>query len=113
MLNYRQLYYFWHVAKAGSISRAAQRLHLTPQTISGQIAELEQSLGVALFHRLGRRLELTVAGDLALSQANDIFLLGSELEQALRRGAAEQVFQVGITDAVPRSIAFQLRNNFV
>ena len=37
MLNYKQLYYFWNVAKAGSITRAAERLHLTPQTISGQI----------------------------------------------------------------------------
>ena len=40
MLNYKQLYYFWNVAKAGSITRAAEHLHLTPQTISGQISEL-------------------------------------------------------------------------
>ncbi len=31
MLNYKQLYYFWNVAKAGSITRAAERLHLTPR----------------------------------------------------------------------------------
>ena len=41
MLNYKQLYYFWQVAKLGGITRAAEQLHLTPQTLSGQIAELE------------------------------------------------------------------------
>ena len=40
MLNYKQLY--WHVARSGGVTRAAQQLHLTPQTISGQVAELEQ-----------------------------------------------------------------------
>jgi len=59
MLNYKQLYYFWHVARCGSVTQAAEQLHLTPQTISGQVAELEQSLGVALFNRVGRRLVLT------------------------------------------------------
>lgn len=110
MLNYKQLYYFWNVAKVGSITRAAERLHLTPQTISGQISELEHALGLDLFRRVGRRLELTAAGTLALSQANEIFLLGNELERSLRRGASkgEQSFLVGITDAVPKSIAFQL-----
>ncbi|MBC7211265.1 MAG: LysR family transcriptional regulator, partial [Pseudomonas sp.] len=37
MLNYRQLHYFWAVAKTGSIARASEQLNLTPQTISGQI----------------------------------------------------------------------------
>ena len=38
MLNYRQLHYFWVVAKTGSIVRACDQLNLTPQTISGQIS---------------------------------------------------------------------------
>ena len=62
MLNYKQLHYFWAVAKAGSIVRASERLHLTPQTLSGQIGLLEEALGVALFLRVGRRLELTETG---------------------------------------------------
>ena len=49
MLNYKQLYYFWNVAKVGSITRAAERLHLTPQTISGQISEFERALGATCF----------------------------------------------------------------
>lgn len=110
MLNYKQLYYFWNVAKWGSITRAAERLHLTPQTISGQLSELEQSLGTDLFRRTGRRLELSAAGSLALSHAEEIFQIGNELEQSLRSGAAsnEPLFRVGIADAVPKSIAYQL-----
>lgn len=56
MLNYRQLHYFWVVAKTGSIVRACEQLNLTPQTISGQISLLEQTFGIALFQRVGRQL---------------------------------------------------------
>lgn len=110
MLNYKQLYYFWNVAKAGSITRAAERLHLTPQTISGQLAELERALNTDLFRRIGRRLELTAAGKLALSHADEIFQIGNELEQMLLSGAGsrEQSFRVGVADAVPKSLAYQL-----
>ncbi|KPY37173.1 LysR family transcriptional regulator [Pseudomonas savastanoi pv. retacarpa] len=44
MLNYRQLHYFWVVAKTGSIVRACEQLNLTAQTVSGQISLLEASL---------------------------------------------------------------------
>jgi LysR family transcriptional activator of nhaA len=110
MLNYKQLYYFWNIAKAGSITRAAERLHLTPQTISGQLAELERALATNLFRRIGRRLELTSAGKLALSHADEIFQIGNELEQSLRSGAAsgELSFRVGVADAVPKTLAYQL-----
>ncbi|MEJ2794751.1 transcriptional activator NhaR [Iodobacter sp. LRB] len=108
MLNYKQLYYFWNVAKAGSITRAAEQLHLTPQTISGQLAELERSLGADLFRRTGRRLELTPAGEMANEHAREIFQIGNELEQTLKRGSTEQSFRVGVADAVPKSIAYQL-----
>lgn len=84
MMNYKQLRYFWAVAKTGSIVRACEQLNLTPQTISGQIGLLEKTLGVELFRRAGRRLELTETGQLALSYAEEIFQVGGELEEALR-----------------------------
>ena len=61
-LNFKHLRYFWMVAKSGSIARASERLHLTPQAISGQLTEFAQSLNVTLFRRSGRGLELTDAG---------------------------------------------------
>lgn len=110
MINYKQLHYFWAVAKAGSIARAGRQLHLTPQTISGQIGLLEESLGMPLFRRVGRGLEMTETGLLALTYAEDIFQAGSELEEALRGRSTERprLFRVGIADVVPKSIAYRL-----
>lgn len=110
MLNYRQLHYFWAVAKAGSIIRASERLNLTPQTLSGQIGLLEETLGVALFLRVGRRLQLTETGRLTLSYADELFQIGNDLEVALHSRPEDRSiqFRVGIDDAVPKSIAYRL-----
>jgi len=110
MLNYKHLYYFRTVAKTGAINRAAEKLHLTPQTLSGQISSFEERLGVALFRRSGRRLELTDAGRTALTYADDIFHVGAELEEALQNRLAARVhpFRVGIADVVPKATAYQL-----
>lgn len=109
-LNYKHLRYFWMVAKAGSIARASEQLHLSPQSISGQLTTLEAALGVSLFQRVGRQLELTETGRRALSYADDIFTLGDELLDMLRDPPAEQVllFRVGVADVVPKSVAFRL-----
>lgn len=109
-MNFKHLHYFWTVARSGSVVRASERLHLTPQTISAQIKLLEQSLDATLFRPAGRGLELTEAGRLALSYADEIFALGDELEAALasRRGALALPFRVGITDVVPKALAYRL-----
>ena len=110
MINYKHLHYFWMVAKEGGIARASERLHLTPQTISGQLSLLEDSLGEALFNRVGRNLELTETGRLTLSYADEIFSLGGELEEMLHNLPEDRplVFKVGVTDVVPKSIAYRL-----
>jgi LysR family transcriptional regulator, transcriptional activator of nhaA len=110
MLNYKQLHYFWQVARAGSIARASEQLDLTPQTLSGQIGLLENSLEATLFKRVGRGLELTETGRLALSYADEIFEIGAEMEQALSGGTVKQVatFRVGIADVMPKSIVYRL-----
>lgn len=110
MLNFKHLYYFLAVAKAGAINRAAEKLHLTPQTLSGQLTLFEKRLGVMLFRRTGRRLELTEAGHLAFSYADEIFQVGSELEDSLRNRHDERpfLFRVGIADVIPKSIAYRL-----
>lgn len=110
-MNYKHLHYFMQVAKTGSVLGAAERLHVTPQTISGQIQLLEDQLGTALFGKSGRGLVLTEAGRLALGYAEDIFSLGAELEQAVRehpnsRPALE--FRIGVADALPKPIAYRL-----
>jgi len=110
MINYKHLHYFWMVANTGSIARASEKLHLTPQTISGQLSLLEENLGESLFSRVGRHLELTEAGRLVLSYAEDIFSLGGELEEMLQNlpQGRPLVFKVGVADVVPKSIAYRL-----
>ena len=110
-MNFKHLHYFWRVAKAGGVARASEQLHLTPQTISGQIGLLEDALGTPLFAKKGRNLELTDAGRLALGYAQDIFALGSELEESLRNypaGGRPVEFRVGVAEAVSKTIAYRL-----
>jgi len=108
--NYNHLYYFWTVAREGGVGKAAEVLHLTPQTISGQLRVLEQNLGASLFARSGRRLVLTDTGRLALSFAEEIFRLGAEMTEALRgRSSGRPLqFSVGVVDVVPKAVAYRL-----
>jgi LysR family transcriptional activator of nhaA len=110
MVNYKHLHYFWVVAKEGSIARASERLHLTPQTISGQLSLLEEYLGISLFSRVGRNLALTETGRLVLSYADEIFSLGGELEELVHQLPASlpQTLRVGVVDVVPKSIAHRI-----
>ncbi|MEW6370216.1 MAG: transcriptional activator NhaR [Pseudomonadota bacterium] len=107
--NFRHLHYFWVVAKEGSITRAAERLGLAVQTVSSQITLLEQSVGKALFTQQGRRLTLTEAGRLALSFADQIFLLGEQMQEALdEAGSLRTRLTVGIADSLPKLTAYRL-----
>ncbi|HEX2531492.1 MAG TPA: transcriptional activator NhaR [Burkholderiaceae bacterium] len=109
-LNFRHLYYFWVVAKEGSITRAAERLGVAVQTISAQLALLEQSIGKSLLAPQGRRLTLTEAGRMALNYADQIFLLGEQMQDALSASDIERTMRltVGISDSLPKLIASRL-----
>jgi LysR family transcriptional activator of nhaA len=107
--NFRHLYYFWVVAKEGSVTRAAERLGLAVQTVSTQLTLLEQSVGKALFTQQGRRLVLTEAGRLALNYADQIFLLGEQMQEALgETDSARTRLTVGISDSLPKLTAYRL-----
>ena len=110
-MNFKHLHYFWVTAKSGGVMRAGEQLHITPQTLSGQIKLLEDSLGRKLFRKSGRKLELTDEGRLALGFADQIFGLGSELESAVRGSSGGRrvlEFRVGIADSVAKSVAYRL-----
>jgi len=110
VLNFKHLRYFWMVAKTGSIARAAEQLHLTPQSISGQLSEFSETLGVALFSRSGRNLELTDTGRRILSYAEEIFTIGDELLDVLHDQKVKKtlLFRVGVSDSVSKLIAYRL-----
>ena len=109
-LNFRHLHYFWVVAKEGSVTRAAERLNLAVQTVSAQLASLEQSVGKSLFSTQGRRLVLTEAGRVALRYADQIFLLGEQLQDALSETGIDRTMRltVGLSDSLPKLIASRL-----
>lgn len=103
-LNYHHLYYFWVVAKEGSVTKAAARLGVAVQTISGQLAQLERDLGKVLLAPQGRGLALTEAGRLVLGYADRIFQVGDDLQQALQQFGEVPTLRlnVGIADALPK-----------
>jgi LysR family transcriptional activator of nhaA len=109
-LNYKHLRYFWAVARAGSIARASATLHVTPQSISGQLREFEEALGAELLRRAGRGLELTELGRRVAGYADEIFALGDALQDAVRDQTAQRAtpFRIGIADAVPKSVTYRI-----
>ncbi|MEW6996923.1 transcriptional activator NhaR [Colwelliaceae bacterium BS250] len=109
-LNYNHLFYFYIVATEGTISKASTRLNLTSQTISGQITSFEAQIGVKLFERKGKKLSLSEMGVLIYSYAEEIFQLGDEVKNILKRQQPSlwHTFTVGITDVIPKVLAHQL-----
>jgi LysR family transcriptional activator of nhaA len=109
-LNYNHLLYFWTVACEGSIARAAETLHLTPQTISGQLKLLEGVVGSPLFQRAGRGLVLTDTGRMVKQYADEIFTVGAELSQRVRSNQpqASPVLTVGIVNSIAKLISYRV-----
>lgn len=109
-LNFNHLRYFWMVGKTGSIARASEQLYLSPQSISVQLGDLENSLGVQLLRKIGRGLELTDMGRRVFSYADEIFSLGNELLEVTQNQAVRKSipFSIGITDSVPKSVAYRV-----
>lgn len=103
-INLKHLHYFHEVAREGSLTAAARRLHLAPQTLSSQVRELEVALGRKLLERAGRRLVLTADGAVARDYAESIFALGTELGRVMA-GRAEPrrlALRIGVADGVPK-----------
>ena len=109
-LNYHHLYYFWTVAREGSITRACTVLHLTQPAVSAQLRTLERAIGERLFERRGRLLVLTETGQVAYRYAEDIFTLGRELQETLagRPTGRPARLVVGVVDSMPKLMAYRL-----
>ncbi len=82
-MEIRVLRYFLTVAREESITRAAQVLHITQPTLSRQLSQLEESMGVKLFLRGTRRIVLTNEGMLLRRRAEEILELVDKTEREL------------------------------
>lgn len=96
-MEFHQLRYFAAAAEAMSISRAAEKLHVTQPALSRQIASLEADLGVALFDRIKKRIVLTEAGRFFLPKARQIICDAETSAQQLREqfGDAPRTLRLG------------------
>lgn len=106
--NYNHLRYFWTVAHEGNLTRAAASINLSQSALSVQIQKLEHQIGHALFERVGKKLVLTEAGQIALDYADTVFKTGDELMGTLqgRTLSKRQVLRVGALTTLSRN--FQL-----
>ncbi|MCX7899220.1 MAG: LysR family transcriptional regulator [Methylocystis sp.] len=109
-LNYQHLFYFWNVAREGSVTRASEKLRLAQPTISGQLAIFEGAIGARLFRKEGRGLALTETGRTVFNYAEEIFSLGRELTNALKGhvGVRGLKLNVGVVNALPKLFVYRL-----
>jgi LysR family transcriptional activator of nhaA len=98
-LNFNHLYYFYVVAKEGSIKAAAEKVFVSQPTISDQIKLLEEYFDCQLFERKHRQLVLTQEGELALDYAERIFEMSHEVTRRLRHNIKipKTSFDIGMT----------------
>lgn len=109
-LNYHHLLYFWTFARVGSVVRASEELQLTQATVSAQLKSLEAALGEKLFRKAGRNLALTETGKMVFGYADEIFSLGKEMLGTLKGRSDGRLARltIGVTDVLPKSVAYQL-----
>ena len=82
-MEIRVLRYFLAVVREGGINRAAEILHITQPTLSCQLSQLEEEVGVKLFHRGARKITLTNEGILLRRRAEEILSLVDKTEKEL------------------------------
>lgn len=104
-INYHHLYYFWRVAITGSLTRTADECHVSQSALSQQIKQLEHTMNVQLFERVGRKLVLTDTGRQVLQYADDIFTTGDELQSFLKKGesVSRRHIHIGVLTTLSRN----------
>jgi len=110
-VNHNHLYYFYVVANEGKLEGASQVLSIGKPTLSTQIKQLEESLGVTLFNRGSRSLELTAQGKIAFEFAKEIYDITEKMVRTLlEQNQKDKIIRVGITIGVPKRLAIELYN---
>jgi DNA-binding transcriptional LysR family regulator len=106
-VDLRQLRYFSEVAAVGTFLGAAERLHVADSAVWKQVRALEQELGLTLFERVGRRVQITRAGELLLERV-DLTLVSAErvrhLADDLRQGRSGTVVLACAASHIPRFV---------
>ncbi len=104
-LNFNQLYYFWIIAKEGSIKKASKKLHLTASGLSGQLRFLEEFFGKKLFDRKTRQLVLNDIGHMVFDYSNRIFSQSEEMVKAVKQSSPNKqtLVRIGVLPSLSKS----------
>src|SRR3954464_7874325 len=105
-IELRLLRYFPAVAEEGHVGDAADRRSIRPPALSQQIRALEEQVGVPLFTRHARGVELTEAGEVLLVEAREVLARSDRLEEAveeLARGESHAL-RIGIPPGAPTNL---------
>lgn len=110
ILNLHHLYYFWMVAREGSVTRACEKLFLSQSTVSGQLIQLEKFFGVPLFERHGKKLVLSREGRTVFRYAGDIFAQSQSLVDLFKKGFREETppLRLGFDAQISKNIVVRL-----
>lgn len=83
-MDFRQLYYFKEIVKQGSISKAAEVLHIAQPPLSQLLKKLETDLGTTLIHRYRQKWELTATGEILYQYANQMLMQIQDVKQKIQ-----------------------------
>jgi DNA-binding transcriptional LysR family regulator len=108
VIELRTLRYFLAVAEAGTVSAAAESLHVTQPALSRQLRQLERPLGVSLFDRALGRLRLSAAGRALLPSVRDLLADADRLAQTLATGRLDR-----LTVAAPATTLAEVVSPFI
>lgn len=113
-MEIRVLQYFLTVAREENITRAANVLHITQPTLSRQLAQLEEEVGVRLFDRGTRKITLTNEGHLLCRRAEEILELVDKTERELaeQEGMIEGTVSIGCGDLAAVQMLSELCRTF-
>jgi LysR family transcriptional activator of nhaA len=104
MFNYNHLYYFYVTAKSGGVTSAAKVLRIAQPSLSTQLRVLEGAIDRKLFHKVGRRVELTPDGEIAYGYCRKIFESAEEYADVLNQTDQSRGprIRIGVTDEIER-----------
>ena len=104
----RQLEVFLAIAKAGNMTRAAQQLNMSQSAASSALKDLEKEIGILLFDRIGKRLQLNEQGSKLQSRAGNLLDQANELGQAFSQAHQPSPLHIGATLTIANFLAIQI-----
>lgn len=115
MFNYNHMYYFYITAQFASITKASEYLKISQPSLSSQIKILEESLGLNLFIRNGRSIELTQKGKVIYSFCSKMFKEMDGLSKFLssQEGEEAELLKIAVSDQIERPFIAEIIGKFI